>query len=65
MWTSQDAMDLQVPIPTIDLAVAMRDLSEFEKEREETSAFCHDPSAALMATARCSSRNCGARFMQG
>jgi 6-phosphogluconate dehydrogenase len=29
MWTSQSAMELQVPIPTIDLAVAMRDLSVF------------------------------------
>jgi len=33
MWTSQSAMELQVPIPTIDMAVAMRDLSVFEKER--------------------------------
>jgi 6-phosphogluconate dehydrogenase len=34
MWTSQSAMELQVPIPTIDLAVAMRDLSVFEEQRE-------------------------------
>jgi 6-phosphogluconate dehydrogenase len=34
MWTSQSAMELQVPIPTIDLAVAMRDLSVFENQRE-------------------------------
>jgi len=27
MWTSQSAMELQVPIPTIDVAVGMRDLS--------------------------------------
>jgi 6-phosphogluconate dehydrogenase len=33
MWTSESAMELQVPIPTIDLAVAMRDLSKLEKER--------------------------------
>jgi 6-phosphogluconate dehydrogenase len=39
MWTSQSAMELQVPIPTIDLAVAMRDLSVFEKEREQTGAI--------------------------
>jgi 6-phosphogluconate dehydrogenase len=38
MWTSQSAMELQVPIPTIDLAVAMRDLSVFEKEREQAGA---------------------------
>ncbi len=39
MWTSQSAMELQVPIPTIDLAVAMRDLSVFEKEREQAGAI--------------------------
>jgi 6-phosphogluconate dehydrogenase len=39
MWTSQSAMELQVPIPTIDLAVAMRDLSVFEKEREQADAI--------------------------
>ncbi len=33
MWASQDAMDLQVPVPTIDVAVAMRNLSTFETER--------------------------------
>ena len=37
MWTSQSAMELQVPIPTIDMAVAMRDLSVFVKEREQAS----------------------------
>ncbi|MCX6925318.1 MAG: NADP-dependent phosphogluconate dehydrogenase, partial [Verrucomicrobia bacterium] len=39
MWTSQSAMELQVPIPTIDLAVAMRGLSVFAKEREQSSAI--------------------------
>ena len=39
MWTSQSAMELQVPIPTIDLAVAMRDLSVFAREREQASAL--------------------------
>jgi 6-phosphogluconate dehydrogenase len=39
MWTSQSAMELQVPIPTIDLAVAMRDLSAFEKERNQAGAI--------------------------
>jgi 6-phosphogluconate dehydrogenase len=39
MWTSQSAMALQVPIPTIDLAVAMRDLSVFANEREQASAI--------------------------
>jgi 6-phosphogluconate dehydrogenase len=39
MWTSQSAMELQVPIPTIDVAVAMRDLSVFVKEREQAGAI--------------------------
>jgi 6-phosphogluconate dehydrogenase len=39
MWTSQSAMELQVPIPTIDLAVAMRDMSVFAKEREQASSI--------------------------
>lgn len=33
MWTSQSAMELQVPTPTIDLAVAMRELSVLEQQR--------------------------------
>ena len=33
MWTSQDAMDLGVPVPSMDVAVAMRNLSSFKKER--------------------------------
>jgi 6-phosphogluconate dehydrogenase len=36
-WTSQDAMDLQVPIPTIDMAVSMRDLSGYKSERKTAS----------------------------
>ena len=43
MWTSQSAMELQVPIPTIDLAVAMRDLSGFVKERETAGAIYQRP----------------------
>jgi 6-phosphogluconate dehydrogenase len=43
MWTSQSAMELQVPIPTIDLAVAMRDLSVFAREREQASALYQHP----------------------
>jgi 6-phosphogluconate dehydrogenase len=43
MWTSQSAMELQVPIPTIDLAVAMRDLSVFEKQREKAGEIFQRP----------------------
>ena len=52
MWTSQSAMELQVPIPTIDLAVAMRDLSAFAKgTRSRPSAILSATSSALPATA--------------
>ena len=43
MWTSQSAMELHVPIPTIDLAVAMRDLSVFENQRERIGALLQRP----------------------
>ena len=36
-WTSQVAMDLQAPIPTIDTAVSMRDLSKYKETRVEAS----------------------------
>ena len=32
-WTSQDALDLQVPLPSIDVAVMMRNLSKLRKSR--------------------------------
>lgn len=36
-WTSQEAMDLQVPLLTIDAAVALRDISAYEAERLQAS----------------------------
>lgn len=36
-WTSQDAMDLGIAIPTIDIAVAMRNLSALKQERVQAS----------------------------
>ncbi|MDN3204323.1 NADP-dependent phosphogluconate dehydrogenase [Algoriphagus sediminis] len=32
-WTSQNAMDLGIPIPTIDVAVSMREISALKEER--------------------------------
>ncbi|GGK72735.1 NADP-dependent phosphogluconate dehydrogenase [Rufibacter glacialis] len=32
-WTSQNAMDLQVPLPCVDMAVTMRDMSAYKQER--------------------------------
>jgi 6-phosphogluconate dehydrogenase len=42
-WTSEDAMNLQVPIPVIDIAVSMRDLSAYKKEREATHQNIEGP----------------------
>ena len=39
MWTSQSAMELQTPTPTIDAAVTMRNISKLEKERETAGAI--------------------------
>lgn len=36
-WTSQAAMDLAVPVPMIDIAVSMRDLSKYKDLRTEAS----------------------------
>ena len=38
-WTSQVAMDLQSPIPTIDAAVASRDLSKYKALREQLAGL--------------------------
>lgn len=42
-WTSQDAMNLQVPVPGIDLAVAMRDMSGYKTERDKASKILEGP----------------------
>src|ERR1700712_3984687 len=38
-WTSQDAMDLPVPVPVIDMAVSSRDLSTYKEERAQAAAL--------------------------
>jgi 6-phosphogluconate dehydrogenase len=43
MWTSESSMELQLPVPTIDMAVTLRDLSVFTKEREQASALYRRP----------------------
>ena len=43
-WTSQNAMELQVPVPVIDAAVTMRDLSAYKTGR--VAASMHFPSLA-------------------
>jgi 6-phosphogluconate dehydrogenase len=48
-WTSQSAMELQVPTPTIDVAVVMRDLSVFVNEREQASVIYQQPTLRITA----------------
>lgn len=43
MWTSQNAMELQLPTPTIDIAVAMRDLSGYKTQREAAGQLLRGP----------------------
>ena len=38
-WTSQNAMDLVLPIPVIDTAVSMRDLSKYKLLRKQLAAI--------------------------
>jgi 6-phosphogluconate dehydrogenase len=38
-WTSQDSMDLGIPVPVIDIAVSLRDLSSAKEERRQASAL--------------------------
>jgi 6-phosphogluconate dehydrogenase len=44
-WTSQIAMEMQVPIPTIDIAVAMRDLSKYKNLRIASSVRFASPTS--------------------
>jgi len=43
MWMSQDAMELRVPIPNIDVAVMMRNLSGYRSERGAIEKMLHGP----------------------
>ncbi len=45
MWTSASAMELHIPVPTIDEAVAARDVSIFKQERELIDTFTDNPIA--------------------
>lgn len=46
MWTSESAMELHIPVPTIDQAVAARDLSIFKQERELINGFVEKASSS-------------------
>ncbi len=47
MWTSEEALHLQVGTPTIDMAVVMRDLSGFKSEREAAARVLARPQIAF------------------
>ena len=46
MWISQEAMNLGVPVPTIDSAISMRLLSDYKDEREAAGKLFAGPSPA-------------------
>ena len=46
-WTSQDAMDIQVPVMTIDAAVAQRAMSALKDERIMAEQLLHGPERAI------------------
>lgn len=48
-WTSQVAMDLVLPIPVIDTAVSMRDLSKYKSLREQLDAVFSEDSTPIKA----------------
>ena len=43
MWTSEQALALQVPTPGIDMAVMMRDLSALREERKQAAGLLAGP----------------------
>jgi 6-phosphogluconate dehydrogenase len=45
-WTSQNAMDLGIPVPTIDMAVTLRELSALKQERV-AAAKIYGPAQAI------------------
>ncbi|WP_422348304.1 NADP-dependent phosphogluconate dehydrogenase [Flagellimonas sp.] len=42
-WTSQNAMDLGIPVPTIDIAVSMREISALKDERVKADDLYDKP----------------------
>ena len=46
-WTSQNAMDVGVPVPTIDLAVIARAISAFKKDRTAASEILTGPNTTI------------------
>jgi len=47
-WTSQNAMDLGIPIPSIDIAVSMREISALKEERQMADKLYDRPAIETM-----------------
>jgi 6-phosphogluconate dehydrogenase len=47
-WTSQNAMDLGIPIPSIDIAVSMREISALKAERVAAEKIYLKPTIATL-----------------
>lgn len=47
-WTSQNAMDLGIPVPSIDIAVSMREISALKEERTQADRLYERPSVSPM-----------------
>ncbi|MEN1785133.1 MAG: NADP-dependent phosphogluconate dehydrogenase [Bacteroidota bacterium] len=48
-WTSQNAMDLGIPVPTIDIAVSMREISALKAERTLADERYERPEPAVVS----------------
>ena len=51
-WTSQNAMDLGIPVPSIDIAVNMREISALKQERTEADKLYGRPKVKIMDKAK-------------
>lgn len=51
-WTSQNAMDLGIPVPSIDVAVSMREISALKDERIKADALYNRPVVIYMDKAK-------------
>lgn len=47
-WTSQNAMDLGIPVPSIDIAVSMREISALKDERVQADELYDRPTVDVM-----------------
>ncbi|XLS29152.1 NADP-dependent phosphogluconate dehydrogenase [Flavobacteriaceae bacterium M23B6Z8] len=51
-WTSQNAMDLGIPVPSIDIAVSLREISALKDERLKADALYGRPEIKVMDKGR-------------